>query len=333
MQIWMASSRHYDQDSFEKACRERASTHHFIFAPEPLNQRTARLSLGCEAVCAFVNDELDAPTLKQLAGLGIRAICLRCAGSNNVDLEAARQLGLRVLNVPGYAPASVAEFTLALLLTLCRHLQRSQPRIRQNNFDLSGLVGVQLHGKTAGVLGTGRIGSATALLLQALGMTVLAHDPHVSNPELTAAGVHYVGLTELLQNSQVVTLHCPLLPATHHLINAQTLAQLPQGALLVNTGRGGLLDTGAVIEALKTRHLGGLAIDVYEKEAGLFFEDHSDSIVNDDLFERLLTLPNTVVSGHQAYLTDIALREIADITLENLDQVERGEPSSNDLLR
>ena len=164
-------------------------------------------------------------------------------------------------------------------------------------------------------------------------MSVLAHDPHAINPELTSAGVRYVGLTELLQTSQVVTLHCPLLPATHHLINAQTLSQLPKGALLVNTGRGGLLDTSAVIEALKTGHLGGLAIDVYEKEAGLFFTDHSTSIVADDLFERLLTLPNTVVSGHQAFLTDVALMEIAGTTLDNLDQVERGEPSSNDLLR
>jgi len=333
MQIWMASSRHYDQESFEQVCRDRASTHQFVFAPEPLNRRTARLSHGCEAVCAFVNDELDAPTLEQLAEAGIRAICLRCAGSNNVDLDAARLLGLRVLNVPGYAPESVAEFTLALLLNLGRHLQQSQLRVRQNNFDLSGLVGVQLHGKTAGVVGTGRIGSATALLLKALGMTVLAHDPHAINPELTRAGVRYVGLTELLQSSQVVTLHCPLLPATHHLINAQTLSQLPKGALLVNTGRGGLLDTSAVIEALKTGHLGGLAIDVYEQEAGLFFTDHSTSIVADDLFERLLTLPNTVVSGHQAFLTDVALMEIAGTTLDNLDQVERGEPSSNDLLR
>ena len=333
MRIWMASSRHYDQDSFEPACRDRGSTHQFVFAPEPLNRRTARLTQGCEAVCAFVNDELDASTLQQLADQGIRAICLRCAGSNNVDLQAARQLGLRVLNVPGYAPESVAEFTLALLLNLCRHLQQSQLRVRQNNFDLSGLVGVQLHGKTAGVVGTGRIGSATALLLKALGMTVLAHDTHATNPELTSAGVRYVGLTELLQNSQVVTLHCPLLPATHHLINAQTLSQLPKGALLVNTRRGSLLDTSAVIEALKKGHLGGLAIDVYEKEAGLFFTDHSTSIVADDLFERLLTLPNTVVSGHQAFLTDVALMEIAGTTLDNLDQVERGEPSSNDLLR
>jgi len=332
MKVWMASARHYDIESFVKAL-EQGSDHRIVYSRERLSPETAVLAQGSEAVCSFVNDDLGAATLEQLASAGTRLIALRCAGADSVDLAAARRLGLRVVNVPAYAPESVAEFAVALLLCLGRRLHRSYNRVRENNFDLSGLVGMQLHGKTAGVVGTGRIGAATALLLRAFGMTVLASDPVTQDPRLHAAGIAYVELEELLARSQVVCLHCPLLPATHHLINADRLAMMPRGALLVNTSRGGLLDTPAVIAALKCGQLGGLALDVYEQEGGLFFADHSDEVVVDDTFERLLTFPNVLVSAHQAFLSDAALEAIALTTLRNLDQVAAGGACDNDLLR
>ncbi|TCD56228.1 hydroxyacid dehydrogenase [Synechococcus sp. BS55D] len=332
MKVWMASARHYDIESFVRAL-QAGSDHVFVYSRERLTPETAVLAEGCDAVCSFVNDDLCDATLEQLAQFGVRVIALRCAGADSVDLEAARRLGLRVVNVPSYAPESVAEFALALLLCLGRRLHRSYNRVRENNFDLSGLVGLQLHGKTAGVVGTGRIGAATALLLRAFGMKVMASDPVQQDPRLSDVGIQYVGLEELLANSQVVSLHCPLLPATHHLINAERLAMMPRGALLVNTSRGGLLDTKAVIAALKAGQLGGLALDVYEQEGGLFFADHSGEVIGDDTFERLLTFPNVLVSAHQAFLTDAALEAIATTTLSNLDQVAAGLPCGNDLLR
>ncbi|EAQ69512.1 D-isomer specific 2-hydroxyacid dehydrogenase [Synechococcus sp. RS9909] len=332
MKVWMASARHYDIESFVRALG-RGSDHLFVYSRERLSPETAVLADGSDAVCSFVNDDLGAATLEQLAAAGVRLIALRCAGADSVDLEAARRLGLRVVNVPAYAPESVAEYALALLLCLCRRLHRAHNRVRENNFDLSGLVGVQLHGKTAGVVGTGLIGSATALLFRAFGMTVLASDPVSQDPQLTAVGIRYVALEELLACSQVVSLHCPLLSATHHMINAERLALMPRGALLVNTSRGALLDTPAVITALKRGQLGGLALDVYEQEGGLFFADRSADVVTDDTFERLLTFPNVLVSAHQAFLTDAALEAIATTTLRNLDQVAAGGGCDNDLLR
>jgi D-lactate dehydrogenase len=259
------------------------------------------------------NDDLSAPVLAQLQAQGVRLVLLRCAGFNQVDLKAAQALGLTVARVPEYSPHAVAEHTLALLLTLIRRTHRAHNRVREGNFELDGLLGFDLHGKTVGVIGTGRIGRCVVNIFQGLGCEVLVHDP-VPHPEVTA---RYVPLDELLAASKVVMLQCPLNAATHHLINAERLALMPRGSVLVNTSRGAVVDTKAVIDALKSGHLGGLAIDVYEEEAALFFEDHSDEVLTDDVFARLLTFPNVLITAHQAFFTEEALSAIASITLGN----------------
>lgn len=329
MKTAVFSARPYDQRFLEEALRDdpKAVACEWVYFQASLGPDTARLAQGCGAVCVFVNDCLDATTLQALHALGVGAILLRCAGFNNVDMATATQLGLFVARVPAYSPEAVAEHTLALVMTLNRHTHRAYNRVREGNFMLEGLLGFTLHGRTVGIIGTGRIGLATARIFRGLGCTVLGCDPFPS-PPFEALG-QVVPLEVLLAESDIVTLHCPLNEATHHLINARSLALMKPGAMLVNTSRGALVDTHAVIQALKSRHLGHLAIDVYEQESELFFQDHSGKIIDDELFQRLMTFPNVLVTGHQGFFTTEALREIAQVTVGNLLHFAEGTPCPN----
>ncbi len=289
-----------------------------------LDRHTARLAEGASAVNCFVNDQLDAATLDILADQGVKLITLRCAGFNQVDLAAAARRALPVVRVPEYSPHAVAEHTIGLVLTLDRRLHKAYNRVREGNFSLEGLLGFDLFGRTVGVVGTGRIGRCVAEILLGFGCRVLAFDP-TPEPELTRRGVSYAPLDELLAASDIVTLHCPLNPTTRHMIDAAALARMKRGAMLINTSRGGLIDTPAVIKALKSGQLGHLGLDVYEEEADLFFDDHSNSIIHDDVFTRLLTFPNVVITAHQAFFTQNALDAIAAQTVRNLVHFDRGE--------
>lgn len=287
-----------------------------VYHSASLSLQSVALAQGCGAVCVFVNDVLDAPVLEALAGMGVGAVLMRCAGFNNVDVAAARKLGLFVARIPSYSPESVAEHTLALILTLSRHTHRAYARIREGNFALDGLLGSTLHGKSVGLVGIGKIGLATARILNGFGCRVLGYDP-MPSPEFAQLGT-LVALPELLAEADIVSLHCPLVDSTRHLIDADALARMKPGAMLVNTSRGALVDTAAVIDALKARRLGALAIDVYEQESELFFQDRSADIIVDDVFQRLMTFPNVLVTGHQGFFTEVAMREIAETTMGNL---------------
>lgn len=324
MRVTVYSTRSYDRQSLAGA--PGYSSHHFRFLDTRLDASTVATAAGADAVCVFVNDQVDAAVLQGLQGLGVRLVVLRCAGFNQVDLAAAQQLGMAVGRVPEYSPYAVAEHTLALLLTLNRKIHRAYARVREGNFALDGLLGFDVHGRTVGVVGTGRIGEAFCRLLTGFGCTLLATDP-VPNPVCQALGVRYVALAELLARSDVVSLHCPLTPHTHHLINATAFAAMKPGAMLLNTSRGAVVDTQAAIAALKSGQLGSLGLDVYEEEGGLFFRDLSGSAIQDDVFARLLTFPNVLVTGHQGFFTEDALAAIARTTLANLDAfVSTGKP-------
>ena len=324
MRIALFSTKPSDRRSFEAA--NAAQGHALAFLEPRLTPDTALLAAGAEAVCPFVNDDLSAATLEALAAEGTRLVALRAAGFNNVDLKAAARLGLTVARVPAYSPHAVAEFTLGLLLSVVRNIHRAYQRTRDGNFALDGLLGFDLHGKTVGVVGTGRIGGLVARALSAgIGCRVLAMDPF-PDPALRAAGIAYADLATIMAAADIVTLHCPLTPDTRHMINATTLRLARPGLVLVNTSRGGLLDAEAAIEALKTGRLGGLAMDVYEQEADLFFEDLSNEILADDVFARLLTFPNVLVTGHQAFFTREALAGIAGTTLANCANFAAGKP-------
>jgi D-lactate dehydrogenase len=328
MRVGVFSAKGYDRASLGAANARAGAAHELVFLEARLTRETAPLGAHFPAVCAFANDRLDADVLSVLAGGQTRLVALRSAGFNNVDVEAARRLGLAVARVPAYSPHAVAEHTIALILTLARKLHRALDRVREGNFSLEGLLGSELHGRTVGIVGTGKIGATVARALSGFGVTLLGTDVRPS-PECAALGLRYVPLDELLRASDVVTLHCPLTAESRHLIDGPHLGLMRPGALLVNTGRGALVDTAAVVEALKHRRLGGVAIDVYEEEEGLFFEDHSADILEDDTFARLLTFPNVVVTGHQAFFTENALADIARTTIENLTAFERGEPLAN----
>ncbi len=289
-----------------------------------LTAATAPLAAGCPAVCGFVHDKFDAEALALLGAAGVKLIALRCAGFNNVDLAAAARLGLTIVRVPAYSPHAVAEHTLALILSLDRKIHRAWNRVREGNFALEGLMGREIHGRTVGIIGTGEIGSVVARILAGFDAKVLAYDPR-ENPAVIAVGGKYVPLDALLADAEIVTLHCPLTPETRHLVRKERLARMRDGALLVNTGRGALIDAKDVIDALKTGKLGGVALDVYEEEDGLFGRDHSSEILADDVFARLLTFPNVVITGHQAYFTEPALRAIAEITVDNVRRWAHGE--------
>lgn len=290
-----------------------------------LNTKTAPAASGARAACLFVNDQADREALTILAELGVSLIALRSAGYNNVDLNAAKALGLAVVRVPAYSPHAVAEHTVALLLTLNRKIHRAFNRVRELNFSLSGLVGFDLHGKTVGIVGTGKIGRITAQIFRGFGMRVLAFDLAPSRDWAKAHDVTYESLDTLLATSDVVSLHVPLLPDTRHLLDATTLARMKPGVFIVNTSRGKLIHTEALIAALKAGHVGGVALDVYEEEEGIFFEDLSGQLLQDDELSLLLNFPNVLITAHQAFLTREALGEIAAVTTANLLRLKTGE--------
>ena len=289
-----------------------------------LTAESVETARGAQAVCLFVNDRVDRPILTKLKELCVRHVALRCAGFNNVDLPAARELGIAVTRVPAYSPHAVAEHTLALLLTLNRKIHRAYNRVREHNFSLAGLVGFDLHGKTVGIIGTGKIGRITAEIFRGFGTTVLAYDVAPDHDWAARHGITYAPLDTVLTQSDIVSLHTPLTTDTFHLINANTLARMKPGAYLVNTSRGKLVETSALINALKAQHLGGVALDVYEEEEGVFFEDLSGGVLQDDELSRLLTFPNVLITSHQAFLTAEALREISRVTVENLQRGFQG---------
>jgi len=325
MQVAVFSTQRYDRLFLDQA--NAAGRHTLRYIEARLDPDTAPACAGAQAVCAFVNDRLDGAVLQQLQALGIRLVVLRCAGFNHVDLEAAARLGIAVGRVPEYSPHAVAEHTAALVLTLDRKIHRAHARVREGNFALDGLLGFDLHGRTVGVVGTGKIGERFLRIMAGFGCRLLAHDPQPS-AACSALGARYVPLHELLAESDIVSLHCPLTPQTRHLIDAAALARMKRGAMLVNTSRGAVIDTPAVIAALKSGALGSLGLDVYEEEADLFFRDLSAEVIHDDVFARLLTFPNVVVTGHQAFFTEDALRAIAQTTIDNLDAFQaRGQPA------
>jgi len=314
----------YDRGPLEQAGAGTAIDWRFM--DFRLSAETAMAAEGAAAVCIFVNDHADRPCLEALAGLGVKHLALRCAGFNGVDLAAAKALGLSVTRVPAYSPHAVAEHAVALLLALNRKIPRANNRVHDLNFSLHGLVGFDLHGKTAGIVGTGRIGRVAAQILRGFGMRVLAHDPFPSPDWAIEHGVEYTDARTLAGECEVISLHTPLTPETRHLIRRETLALMKPGAILINVSRGALIDTGALIESLKSGHLGGVALDVYEEEEGVFFEDLSGRILQDDELARLLTFPNVLITAHQAFLTNEALAEIARVTVANLTALDAGDP-------
>lgn len=317
MKAVIFNTRKYERPFFEELNLEAG--HELVWQEARLSAETAALAAGAGCVCAFVNDDLSAPVLERLAGGGARLIALRCAGFNHVDITAAVRLGLTVVRVPAYSPHAVAEHSVALLLALVRKTHKAYNRVREGNFALDGLLGFDLYGKTVGLVGLGRIGAAAAGIFRGFGCRVVAHDPVAPAME----GVERAGLEEIFASSDVISLYCPLMKSTHHMINVESLARMKRGVHLVNTSRGGLVDTRALIAALKAGHLGGLALDVYEEESELFYEDLSGEVIQDDVFARLLTFPNVIITGHQGFFTAEALREIARVTLANVSEYEK----------
>lgn len=319
MRVAVFSAKPYDVRFLEAA---NGGRHELAFIDARLLPATAALARGCDAVCAFVNDDLGADVIAELSRHGTRLIALRSAGFNHVDLGAAVAAGIAVARVPAYSPHAVAEHTVALILTLNRKLHRAYNRVREGNFALDGLLGFDLYGKTIGIVGTGKIGEIVARILNGFGCTLLAFDPKV-NPACTDLGVHYVDLDTLLGESDVVTLQCPLTPQTHHMIDQAAIARMKPGLMLINTSRGAVVDTSALIAGLKAGTIGSVGLDVYEEEADLFFEDLSQTFIRDDIFARLLTFPNVLITGHQAFFTHEALTAIARTTLDNISAFER----------
>jgi D-lactate dehydrogenase len=328
MKIAMFDTHRYERESFDAANADGG--HQITFLEPRLTRETAPLARSHPVVCSFVNDRVDDATLEVLRDGGTRLVALRSAGYNHIDLAAAARLGLPVVRVPEYSPHAVAEHAVGLVLALNRKIHRAYARVREWNFSLDGLVGFDLHGKTVGIVGTGRIGQVTAGIFRGFGCRVLAFDRR-PDPGLALAGGRYVELAELFRESDIVSLHVPLTPATHHIIDAAALAAMKQGAVLVNTGRGALIDSRALIDALKSRHLAAAGLDVYEEEEGVFFQDLSDRVLQDDVLARLLTFPNVIVTSHQGFLTREALASIARVTLENVSDFERGAPLRNEV--
>lgn len=326
MKTAVFSARRYDRTMLARA--NASARHELRFFDDRLTAENAPLAEGCEAVCVFVNDVVDAEVLAILARQGTRLIATRSTGYNHIDVAAAGQHGIAVVRVTDYSPYSVAEFAVGLLLAVNRKIARASVRTRDGNFDLDGLMGVDLHGKTVGVVGTGKIGVIFARIMGGFGCHVVGYDPY-RNPAFEATGARYVSLDELLSSSDVVSLHCPLTEQTRRIVNAETLARAKHGSILINTSRGGLVDTESAIQALKTGQLGGLAIDVYEQEANLFFQDLSSTIIRDDIIQRLVSFPNVIVTGHQAFFTVEAIGQIMQTTIESITAFERGEELVN----
>ena len=297
---------------------------------EKLSPHTARLAEGHVAVCAFVNDILNARTLDILHRQNVRFVALRCAGFNQVDVRYASSLGLKITHVPAYSPYAVAEFALALVLALNRRIHRAYNRVRDGNFSIDGLLGFDLHQKTVGIVGTGKIGRVLSGLFTGFGVNLLGYDLH-QNRDFTDLGGKYVDLETLFAESDIISLHCPLTPQTFHLIDAESVGKMKKGVMIINTSRGALVDASAVIEGLKTEQIGYLGLDVYEQEADLFYENLSERIIQDDVLQRLVTFPNVIVTSHQAYFTDRALENISNTTVANLTEFERGDTLVNEV--
>ncbi len=328
MKIAVCSAQSYDREFLLAA--NASFNHELVFFDVHLSEESVQLFTGFPVVCAFVNDVLNDSVLKTMAGHGLRLVALRCAGFNNVDIAAAAKYGIRVVRVPAYSPNSVAEHTLALMLTLNRKTHRAFNRIRDGNFSLEGLLGFELHSQTVGIIGTGRIGQAVAQILAGFGCRLLAYDVSQNN-QCKALGVNYVELAELYRESDIITLHCPLNQQTHHLIDATALSQMKRGVMLINTSRGGVVDASAVVAALKSGHIGHLGLDVYEQEGDLFFHDLSDQVIQDDVFQRLLTFPNVLITGHQGFFTREAMLNIAQTTLQNISLFEEAGQCQNEV--
>ena len=324
MRIAFFDTHRFDRAAFEDA--NAAFGHDLTYFEPRLTPQTVGLAAGFPAVCSFVNDRLDGACLRALAEGGTRLVALRSAGFNHVDLVEAGRLGLTVVRVPEYSPQAVAEHTAALVLALNRKVHRAYARVREWNFSLDGLVGFDLYGKTVALVGLGRIGRAAARIFRGFGCRLLGVDPRLSAPDAHELGIESVELSEALRQADIVSLHVPLTPATRHLIDAAALAKMKPGAMIINTGRGALLDSHALVEALKSGHLGAAGLDVYEEEEGIFFQDLSEQVLQDDVLARLLTFPNVLITAHQAFLTREALHAIARTTLESVQRFERGEP-------
>ena len=328
MKVTVFSTLAFERPFLEQA---NAGRHELRFLEAGLSAITVALAEGAKAVCVFADDDVSAPVLAQLHAHGVRYVVVRAAGTDNVDLPAAHRLGLRVASVPEYSPYAIAEHAVLLVLALCRHLRQANQQLRANNFCLDQLIGFDLHGKTVGIMGVGRIGGVVARILHGFGCQLLGVDMH-PNPNLTAQyGLRYVPLAELCARADIISVHTPLTADTHHLLDDQVLSQMKRGVLLVNTGRGGVLDTAAALRALDTGQLGYLGLDVYEHEKGLFFGDHGPEPLRDATYARLLTYPNVLLTGHQAYLTREALTNIADATVASLDAWAQGRPAPHQL--
>ena len=326
MKTAVFSTKPYDREFLEYA--NETAGQELSFFESRLAPLTVKLTEGFDSVCVFVNDQLDASVLIGLKKAGVKHIALRCAGFNNVDLASAEELGLVVTRVPAYSPYAVAEHAVALMLSLNRKIYWAHSRVRDGNYSLDGLLGFDMHGKTIGIVGTGKIGQCLAQALHGFGCKLLGFDRY-ENERCKEIGMEYVSFEELLAQSDVISLHCPLTPDTHHLIDSEALARMKRGVMLINTSRGGLIDTKAVIEGLKSGKIGYMGLDVYEEEEGLFFEDKTFEVRKDDAFARLTTFPNVIITGHQAYFTREALTRIAETTLLNLAEFVKGSELSN----
>lgn len=328
MRVAVFSTRPYDRQFLDAANASHA--HELIYHEARLQADSAPIANGCQAVCVFVNDEVNQPVLEILATNETRLVALRSTGFNNVDLQAAADLGIKVVRVTDYSPYSVAEHAVGLILMLNRRLYKAYNRVREDNFSLQGLMGFDIHGTTVGVVGTGKIGQCFAQIVKGFGCELLGYDVR-QNPACLDMGMRYVELPELFAASDIISLHCPLLPSTHYLINAESISQMKQGVMLINTSRGALVETSAVIDGIKAGKIGYFGADVYEEEESLFFEDLSDTVIQDDMFQLLQSFPNVVITAHQGFFTREAFTTIAETTLTNITEFEQGRPLSHEV--
>ena len=331
MKVAVFSTEKYDRQFLDAANTSTNANHEFIFHETRLEAKTATLAAECTAVCVFVNDDLGSETLKILAEQGTRLVALRCTGFNNVDLETAAEVGIKVVRVTVYSPYSVAEFAVGMMMMLNRKLYKAYNRVREDNFSLNGLLGFDLHSRTVGIVGTGKIGVIVGHILHGFGCHLVGYDPY-PNPKFAEINdARYVDLPELLSSSDIISLHCPLTPENHHLINAKTIAQMKPGVMLINTSRGQLIDTKSAIEGIKSGIIGYFGIDVYEQEESIFFKDLSDTIIQDDTFQLLQSFPNVLITSHQAFFTREAMNDIANTTISNITDFEVGNSLKNEV--
>lgn len=328
MKIVSYSTKQYDRKHMDQVNQGSAFDFDIEYFDFPLTVQTAKNAIGADAVCIFVNDDASREVLEELAALNIGILALRCAGFNNVDLVAAEELGIQVVRVPAYSPEAVAEHAVGMMLCLNRRIHRAYQRTRDANFSLEGLTGFNMHNRTAGIIGTGKIGQATLRILKGFGMRLFAHDPY-PNQAVLDLGAEYVDLDTLYENADIISLHCPLTSENHHLLNEVAFNKMKDGVMIINTSRGALIDSAAAINALKAQKIGSLGMDVYENERELFFEDKSNDVIQDDIFRRLSSCHNVLFTGHQAFLTDEALTSISETTLGNIRQLIDGDACPN----